>query len=82
MLKENSKIKVYICQQFPNIETAIKTNNSGEVFEVKNQAGKIGIEWAGKFEPLEHFASRVIFEDVETGKQYHHCNIAGNIEEI
>lgn len=28
MLKENSKIKVYICQQFPNIETAIKTDNS------------------------------------------------------
>lgn len=82
MLQEKAKVKVYICQQFPNIETAIKTDNFGEVFEVKKEGGKIGIEWAGKFEPLEHFASRTIFEDVETGKLYHYSNIAENIEEV
>lgn len=94
MLQENSKVKVYICnhQTFPKIEDAVKTRNIEVIFEVKKKNGKLGIDYNTSrspytcngeiFTPFETFSWNVIFEDVETGKQYHYSNITGNLEEI
>ena len=94
MLKENSKVKVYLCnhQTFPEIGDEVKTRSSGVIFEVKKHNGKLGIDYNTRrspytcngeiFTPFETFASNVIFEDVETGKQYHYSNITQNLEKI
>jgi len=94
MLKENSKVKVYICnhQTFPEIDDAVKTRNDGKIFEVKKNNGKIGIDYntsrsqytsnGDLFVPFSSFSWNVIFEDVETGKYYHYSEIIKGIEEI
>lgn len=94
MLKENSKVKVYICnnQTFPKIEDAVKTRNSDQIFVVTRKNGKLGIDYNTSrspytcrgeiFTPFETFSWNVIFENVETGKQYHYSSIVGDLEEI
>lgn len=94
MLQENIKVKVYICnhQTFPEIGDEVKNRNDGVIFEVKKHNGKLGIDYNTRrspytckgevFTPFDAFSQNVIFEDVETGKQYHYSNIAGNLEEI
>ncbi len=94
MLKENSKVKVYLCnhQTFPEIRDEVKTRSSGVIFKVKKHNGRLGIDYNTRrspytckgetFTPFETFASNVIFEDVGTGKQYHYSNITGSLEKI
>lgn len=94
MLKENSKVKVYICSHrtYPNIGDAAKTRNADRIFEVKIKNGKLGIDYNTSrspyhcrgeiFTPFETFSWNVVFVDVDTGKQYHYSNIVENIEEV
>ena len=94
MLKENSKVKVHFCdhRKFPSFEGEAITRQHDKIFEVKNQGGKLGIDYNAERSPytckgeiftsFNTFARNVIFEDVETGKLYHYSNIEENIEEI
>lgn len=94
MLKENSKVKVHFCNhnKFPSFEGESITRTHDKIFEVKKKNGKLGIDYNTSrspytrngeiFTPFETFSWNVIFEDVETGKQYHYSNITGNLEEI
>lgn len=94
MLKENSKVKVYICnpQTYPKTGNAIKTRIGGVIFEVKRKNGKMGIDYnidgipyvrsGDFFTPFESFSWNVIFEDAETGKQYSYNTITENLEEV
>lgn len=94
MLKENSKVKVHFCndRKFPGFENEIITRQHNRIFEVKNQGGKLGIDYNTEcspytchgeiFTPFDTFAQKVIFEDVDTGKIYHYSNITKDIEEF
>lgn len=88
MLKENSKIKVHL---FDTNNKEIKTRNFDKVFTVYKKGGKLGIDWninrspytcnGDIFTPFHTFATTVIFEDIENGKQYYFDNIANNLKE-
>ena len=87
MLKENSKIKVHL---FGTSNKEIKTRNFDKVFTVYKKGGKLGIDWNTEhsqylckgdiFTPFNTFASSVIFEDIENGKQYYFDNITNNLK--
>lgn len=88
MLKEKSRVTVH----FHNSGKEFETQQSGIIYEVKKQGGKIGIDFNTErspytchgdiFTPFETFAQSVIFEDVDTKKKYHFDNIAKDIKEI
>lgn len=88
MLKENSKIKVHL---FDTSNKEIKTRNFDKVFTVYKKGGKLGIDWntnrspytcnSDIFTPFHTFATTVIFEDIENGKQYYFDNITNNLKE-
>lgn len=88
MLKENSKIKVHL---FDTSNREIKTRNFDKVFTVYKKGGKLGIDWniehsqyicnGDIFTPFHTFATTVVFEDVENGKQYYFDNITNNLKE-
>ena len=90
MLKENSKIKVHFYNCFVKHEE-IKTNNFDKVFTVCKKGGKLGIDWNTNrspytcngdiFTPFNTFATTVIFEDIENGRQYYFDNITNNLKE-
>lgn len=86
MLKEGDKIfvRIYDCRG-----KEIITRNHNKIFEVKKESNHLGIDWNTErspytckgdiFTPFETFASTVIFENVETGEDYHFSNIENNI---
>ncbi len=88
MLKENSKIKVHL---FDTSNKEIKTRNFDKVFTVYKKSGKLGIDWNTNrspytcngdiFTPFHTFATTVIFEDIENGKQYYFDNITNGLKE-
>ena len=92
-LCKGSKVKVhmYDLTRPPEKPEEIKTKHYGETFEVKEQNGKLGIDWnierspytcdGEVFTPFDIFASSVVFEDIETGKTYSHSNITNTLEE-
>lgn len=92
-LSKGSKVKVhmYDLTRPPEKPEEIKTKHYGETFEVKEQNGKLGIDWnierspytcnGEVFTPFDTFASSVVFEDIETGKTYSHSNITNTLEE-
>ena len=91
-LCKGSKVKVhmYDLTRPPEKPEEIKTKHYGETFEVKEQNGKLGIDWnierspytcnGEVFTPFDTFASSVVFEDIETGKTYSHSNISNTLE--
>ena len=86
MLKANDKIKVHL---YDTSNREIHTRHINTVFTVYEKAGKLGIDWNTErspytcrgdiFTPFYTFASNVIFEDVETGENYHFSNIENDI---
>ena len=88
MLKENSKIKVHL---FDTSNKEIITRNFDKVFTVYKKGSKLGIDWniehsqytcnGDIFTPFHTFATTVIFENVENGKQYNFDNITNNLKE-
>lgn len=79
MIRKNSKVKVHI---FDSNNKVIKTRVHGEVFNVYEENGKLGITWNKEFKPLGSFASNVHFENVMTGRKYHFSNITERLERI
>lgn len=80
MLKANDKIKVHL---FNSSNREIQTRHIDTVFTVYEKNGKLGIDWNGDiFTSFETFANTVIFENVETGENYHFSNIENDIEMI
>lgn len=92
-LCKGSKVKVhmYDLTRLPEKPEEIKTKHYGETFEVKEQNGKLGIDWnierspytchGEVFTPFDTFASSVVFEDIDTGKTYSYSNISNTLEE-
>ena len=90
---KGSKVKVhmYDLTRPPEKPEEIKTKHYGEIFEVKEQNGKLGIDWNTErspytchgevFTPFDTFASSVVFEDIDTGKTYSQSNITNTLEE-
>ena len=89
-LSKGSKVKVHMYED-TSYSKEISTRHYDEIFEVKEQNGKLGIDWnTGRstyichgevFTPFNTFASSVVFEDIETGKTYSHSNISNTLEE-
>lgn len=79
MIKKNSKVKVHI---FDSNNKVIKTRVYGEVFNVHEENGKLGITWNKEFKPFSLFAPSVQFEKVMTGREYHFSNITERLERI
>lgn len=85
-LKEHDKIKVH----FYDNSGEIKTRNFDKVFEIYNKNGELGIDWNTElseyincgdiFVPFHHFANTVIFENIETGENFHFDSITKNIQ--
>lgn len=94
MLTEHSIVKVHLCdvQHFPSFYNEIQHSAINQTFEVKRHRGKLGINWntdhhpticeGSAFCPFETFAWTAVFEDVTTGKLYHHNPFIGDMEEI
>lgn len=72
-------------------ENEIKTRNYNKVFQVYEKNGMRGIDWNTEhnpysnggevFTPLKDFSgSTVCFEEIDTGKRYHHNPINNKIE--
>lgn len=79
MIRKNSKVKVHI---FDSNNKVIKTRVHGEVFNVYEENGKLGIIWNKEFKPFSLFAPSVQFENVMTGREYHFSNITERLERI
>lgn len=79
MIRKNSKVKVQI---FDSNNKVIKTMVHGEVFNVHEENGKLGITWNKEFKPFSLFAPSVHFENVMTGREYHFSNITERLERI
>lgn len=79
MIRKNSKVKVQI---FDSNNKVIKTMVHGEVFNVHEENGKLGITWNKEFKPFSHFAPCVHFENVMTGREYHFSSITERLERI
>lgn len=87
MLKENDKIKVHFYDYNYSDHKEIKTRIFDKVFRVYEKDGKLGFDYNTErnpytckgeiFTPFETFASTVVFENVETGENYHFSNING-----
>lgn len=79
MIRKNSKVKVHI---FDSNNKVIKTRVHGEVFNVYEENGKLGIIWNKEFKPFSLFAPSVHFENVMTRREYHFSNITERLERI
>lgn len=90
MLKVNNRIKIKFFDYLSKKE--IKTRIRDKVFVVREKNGKLGVDYnteskqatsnGDEFVPFESFASAVVFENVDTGEQYHYSNITRKIEEV
>lgn len=74
-------------------ENEVKTRNYNKVFQIYEKDGISGIAWNTErnpytnggevFTPLRSFSgSTVCFEEIDTGKRYHHNTITDQIEEL
>ena len=79
MIRKNSKVKVHI---FDSNNKVIKTRVHGEVFNVYEENGTLGITCNKEFKPFSHFTPSVHFENVMTGREYHFSNITERLERI
>lgn len=56
MIRKNSKVKVQI---FDSNNKVIKTMVHGEVFNVHEENGKLGIKWNKEFKPFSNITDRL-----------------------
>ena len=83
MIRKNSKVKVQIFDSNNKvIKTMVHGEVHGEVFNVHEENGKLGITWNKEFKPFSHFAPSVHFENVMTGREYHFSSITDRLERI
>ena len=87
------KVHIYRYPDDWKPENEIKTRNFDKVFQIYEKDGKRGIDWntdrspytnrGEVFTPLEHFSGTTVsFEEIDTGKFYHHNNITNKFEEL
>ena len=80
-----------IVRMYGSSRMEIKTRSHGQVFTVKEQGGKLGIDWNTErspylcrgdiFTPFSSFSgTSVTFEDVTNGDKYHYSAITEDIE--
>ena len=88
MIKANDKIKVHMYSNNREIET----RHTDTVFTVYEKNGFLGIDWntdrspytckGDIFTPFYTFADSVIFENVETGEQFHFSNLKNDVVKV
>lgn len=88
-MKVNDKVKVHL---YDTRNKEIKTRQFNKVFTVCEKKGKLGIDWNteknpysfndDEFTPLETFSYTVVFENIETGENFHFDSITNSIKKI
>ena len=89
MLKVNDRIKI---RMYDMKGKEISTGIVDKVFKVYEKNGKLGVDfydedraqlWGRKiFTPFDEYSHTVVFENVDTGEQYHYCTVTRKLEEV
>lgn len=86
-LDEGDRVRVHL---YDNSGREIVTRHFGDVFTVRRESGRLGIDWNTErspyasrgevFAPLSTFATSVIFEQIGTGYKFYWDNITNSIK--
>lgn len=89
MLQENSKVRVKV---YDTNGKEIVIRENGKIFTVKEQHGKLGIDFnfvhspylsnGEEFVPFENFAANVIFIEISTKEKYHFDSIENKLKKL
>jgi len=93
MLKDGDKITMHFVNHWTHKEpTEVRTEETGHVFEVKTERGKLGFDGNIRrspytcrgelFTPFSVYAWTVIFRNEESGRLYRYSDMKKGLEEV